>query len=114
MGDDNLEKHSLSNLFYGGDTAKFISKIEQTKELCTEIKAQAHSSSSVNIVKIQNTPMFGAIYLFDNHAVQIPLTTNKSKFENFLSYQFSKSRSQNGESAYDILENQIIGLTEAG
>ncbi len=97
---------SLSNLFTNGNPTELQNKIEESLSICTDI----HNAfpGKVKITQIDDIPLFGALYVFDNKAIQIPLSTSKKNYSDFLAYEFEDVPHQ--ICGYKIIKRQLEEL----
>lgn len=104
--DDNNSIESLSTLFTDNDINKLKGKINEAIDICKEI--QKIKPLQVEIKTIDKRPLFGAIYLFDDVAFHIPLSTSKSTYSDFMAYEFENTNQE--KNGYKILKKQIDEL----
>lgn len=103
---DNPSINSLANLFTSGNEEELKKKIEDSISICEELRNEF--SKNVSITFVNDIPLFGALYVFDQTAIQIPLSTSKKYYTDFLAYEFQEIA--NEQSGYKVLKRQIEEL----
>ncbi len=104
----NVSIKGYSHLFTEGSKKKLSSKIKESLEICESIKEI--KPSQVKITKVKDRPLIGAIYIFDNYLIQIPLSVSKKDFSNFIAYEFEKTENEND--GYKVFKSQVEELIE--
>lgn len=104
----NISIKGYSHLFTDGVKEKLSAKIEESLGICESIKTI--KPEQVKITRIKDRPLVGAIYIFDNTLIQIPLSISKKDFSNFIAYEFEKTDNEND--GYKVFKSQIDELIE--
>jgi hypothetical protein len=105
---ENVSVEGYSYLFSDGDKEKLAHRIQESLDICVSIQEQR--SKQVKITVVKDRPFTGAIYIFDDTLIQIPLSISKKDFSNFIAYEFEKTTNEND--GYKVFKAQVDELLE--